>query len=58
MLWAWLFGTVSFELFGQLEGTVTPQRRTEVFEAEAVRAAGWIGLGEASRGYELGPAAT
>jgi AcrR family transcriptional regulator len=44
MVWAWLFGTVSFELFGQLEGTVTPQRRSEVFEAEAVRAAGWIGL--------------
>jgi hypothetical protein len=44
MVWAWLFGTVSFELFGQLEGTVTPQRRSEVFEAEAARAAGWIGL--------------
>ena len=44
MVWAWLFGTVSFELFGQLEGTVTPGRRTEVFEAEAVRAAEWIGL--------------
>jgi len=44
MVWAWLFGTVSFEVFGQLESTVTPQRRAEVFDAEAVRAAGWIGL--------------
>jgi hypothetical protein len=44
MVWAWLFGTVSFELFGQLEGTVTPEGRTEVFQAQAARAAEWIGL--------------
>ena len=50
MVWAWLFGTVSFELFGQLEGTVTPERRAEVFEAEAVRAAEWIGLTDLSPG--------
>jgi hypothetical protein len=48
MVWAWLFGTVSFELFGQLAGTVTPERRTEVFDAEATRAARGIGLPAAS----------
>lgn len=44
MVWAWLLGTVSFELFGQLAGTVLPQRRAEVFDAEVHRAAGWVGL--------------
>lgn len=49
MVWAWLFGTVSFELFGQLQGTVTPQYRTEVFDAQALRAASWIGVPTTSR---------
>lgn len=44
MVWAWLLGTVSFELFGQLSGTVLPERRAEVFDAEVHRAAGWVGL--------------
>ncbi|MEO7746463.1 MAG: TetR/AcrR family transcriptional regulator [Actinomycetota bacterium] len=48
MVWAWLIGTVSLEVFGQLTGTVTPGRRTEVFEAEAVRSAGWIGVASSS----------
>ncbi len=44
MVWAWLFGSVSLELFGQLQGTVLPTHRTEVFDAEARRAARWIGI--------------
>jgi hypothetical protein len=44
MVWTWLFGAVSFELFGQLVGAVAPERRDDVFAAEAERAAGWLGL--------------
>jgi AcrR family transcriptional regulator len=44
MAWTWLFGAVSFELFGQLTGAVVPERRAEVFRVEAERAAGWLGL--------------
>ena len=44
MAWTWLFGAVSFELFGQLTGAVAPERREAVFAAEAQRAAGWLGL--------------
>ncbi len=44
MAWTWLFGAVSFELFGQLTGAVVPERRDEVFDVEVVRAAGWLGL--------------
>ena len=55
MAWAWLFGTVSFEVFGQLEGTVTRQRRSEVFDAEARRVAGWIGVPKPSPAGSCGP---
>ena len=44
MAWTWLFGAVSFELFGQLVGAVAPERRADVFAVEARRAAGWLGL--------------
>lgn len=44
MAWTWLFGAVSFELFGQLTGAVVPERREDVFAAQAQRAAGWLGL--------------
>ena len=44
MAWTWLFGAVSFELFGQLTGAVAPEQREAVFAAEAHRAAGWLGL--------------
>lgn len=44
VMWAWLIGAVSLEVFGQLTGTVTESRRIEVFDAEAVRAAGWMGV--------------
>ena len=44
MAWTWLFGAVSFELFGQLTGAVAVERREAVFEAEALRAAHWLGL--------------
>ena len=42
--WTWLFGAVSFELFGQLEGAVAPERREEVFGAQAAAVAAWLGL--------------
>ncbi len=45
MAWTWLFGAVSFELFGQLNGAVLPEQRAEVFDAEVERAAAWLGLG-------------
>jgi len=44
MAWTWIFGSVSFELFGHLSGAVAPERRTAVFAAEAQQAAGWLGL--------------
>ena len=44
MAWTWLFGAVSLELFGQLTGAVSPERRTEVFDAEARGAGAWLGL--------------
>lgn len=47
MAWTWLFGAVSFELFGQLEGAVVPERRAEVFGAQAAAVAGWLGLAPA-----------
>ncbi len=49
MAWTWLFGAVSFELFGQLNGAVLPERRGEVFDAEVERAAAWLGLGAGRR---------
>lgn len=45
--WTWLFGAVSFELFGQLEGAVVPERRTQVFGAQAAAVASWLGLAPA-----------
>jgi AcrR family transcriptional regulator len=45
MAWTWLFGAVSFELFGQLNGAVLPEQREQVFDAEVERAAAWLGLG-------------
>jgi AcrR family transcriptional regulator len=45
MAWTWLFGAVSFELFGQLAGAVLPEQREQVFGAEVERAAAWLGLG-------------
>ncbi len=45
--WTWLFGAVSFELFGQLEGAVVPERRAQVFDAQAAAVAGWLGLAPA-----------
>jgi hypothetical protein len=45
MAWTWLFGAVSFELFGQLNGAVLPEQRAQVFDAEVERAAAWLGLG-------------
>ena len=45
MAWTWLFGAVSFELFGQLTGAVLAGDREEVFDAEVERAAAWLGLG-------------
>ena len=47
MAWTWLFGAVSFELFGQLNGAVLPEQREQVFDAEVERAAAWLGLGSA-----------
>lgn len=44
MAWTWLFGAVSFELFGQLTGAVVVERRDAVFDAEVQRAALWLGL--------------
>ena len=44
MAWTWLFGAVSFELFGQLTGAVDPERRSQVFEEEVRAAGGWLGL--------------
>ena len=44
MAWTWLFGAVSFELFGQLNGAIADDRRRDVFDAEVLRAAGWLGL--------------
>ena len=48
MAWTWLFGAVSFELFGQLTGAVLPEQREQVFDAEVERAAAWLGLIPAS----------
>ena len=45
MAWTWLFGAVSFELFGQLTGAVLAGDREQVFDAEVERAAAWLGLG-------------
>ncbi len=45
MAWTWLFGAVSFELFGQLTGAVLAADREQVFDAEVERAAAWLGLG-------------
>ena len=44
MRWTWLFGAVSFELFGQLTGAVAPERRERVFDAEVHRVAVWLAL--------------
>ncbi len=44
MAWTWLFGAVSFELFGQLTGAVVPELRERVFDAEVDRVAGWLAL--------------
>jgi AcrR family transcriptional regulator len=44
LVWSWLFGAVSFELFGQLTGAVAPERRAQVFEAQVQRVAGLLGL--------------
>jgi len=44
MAWTWLFGAVSFEVFGQLTDTVLPQRREDVFDAEVQRVGQWLGL--------------
>jgi AcrR family transcriptional regulator len=44
MAWTWLFGAVSFEVFGQLTGAVVPERRREVFEVEVEHAGAWLGL--------------
>jgi AcrR family transcriptional regulator len=44
MAWTWLFGAVSFELFGQLTGAVEVERRDAVFDAQVQRAAVWLGL--------------
>ena len=44
MAWTWLFGAVSFELFGQLTGAVQPEQREQVFGAEVEHAAAWLGL--------------
>jgi AcrR family transcriptional regulator len=44
MAWTWIFGSVSFELFGHLSGAVEPERRSAVFTAEAQQAAAWLGL--------------
>ena len=49
MAWTWLFGAVSFELFGQLNGAVLPEQREQVFDAEVERAAAWLGLGSGRR---------
>ncbi len=49
MAWTWLFGAVSFEVFGQLTETVVPQRREEVFDAEVQRVGQWLGLHSAAR---------
>lgn len=57
MVWAWLLGTVSFELFGQLAGTVLPERRAEVFDAEVHRASAWVGLPGPHPTSTSGPAA-
>lgn len=53
MAWTWLFGAVSFELFGQLTGAVAVERRGAVFEAEALRVGQWLGL---VAGPDAGPA--
>jgi len=45
MVWTGVFGAVSFELFGQLHGTVDGERRGEVFAAEVDRWAAWLGVG-------------
>ena len=44
MIWAQLFGLVSFELFGQFVGTFDPA--DELFEAAIAEHAAFLGLGE------------
>lgn len=46
MAWTFLFGAVSFELFGQLHNTVAPHRRGDYFTAQVTRIAVLLGLGE------------
>ncbi|GAB3826539.1 TetR/AcrR family transcriptional regulator [Kribbella italica] len=47
MIWAQLFGLVSFELFGQFVGTFDPA--DELFEAAIASHAAFLGLGEGVR---------
>lgn len=47
MIWAQLFGLVSFELFGQFVGTFDPA--DELFEAAIAEHAAFLGLGERVR---------
>ena len=50
MAWTWLFGAVSFELFGQLTGAVRrPSGASAVFDAEVQRVAGLARGWRASR---------
>lgn len=47
MAWTGIFGAVSFELFGQLQGAVEPDLRAEVYAVEVDRMASWLGLHDA-----------
>ncbi len=44
MVWTGIFGAVSFELFGQLQGAVEPDLRADVYAVEVDRMASWLGL--------------
>lgn len=46
MSWTFLFGAVSFELFGQLHNVIDVDRRGVFFAAEAERVAVWLGIAE------------
>ena len=50
MAWTWLFGAVSFELFGQLTGAVAVDRRDAVFDEQVERAGTWLGLAAGPEG--------
>lgn len=47
MAWTGIFGAVSFELFGQLQGAVEPDLRADVYAVEVDRMACWLGLHDA-----------